>query len=311
MRFPRPRLPRLRLPRPRLSLDWFGELGGRRTILYLGYTAILFVVFLLLTFPHELLIRRMLSSVGQGPVTVDFSDASFAWFHGYEINGVRIGSASADGQPPYLECTHLWVRPALTALVRGDLYDLLLYAELYGGMAQGEVLMNNGSVSGNLQWNDLSLGRYRTLTALLDEGQLGGRVSGSFTFQGRGAKPEAGQATGEIALEGVALTGVKLSGFAVPDLHLRQTRLKFGVRGGRLELQEFQATGDVDMQGSGNVVLREPLQESVLNLRVTIQQSLATPDAVKTLVGLIPRASGSKPDSPIMITGTLGRPRTR
>jgi hypothetical protein len=59
------------------------------------------------------------------------------------------------------------------------------------------------------------------------------------------------------------------------------------------------------------VVLREPLQESILNLRATIQQSLATPDAVKTLVGLIPRAPGSKPDSPIIITGTLAHPHVR
>jgi type II secretion system protein N len=305
------RVPRIRLPRSWPSLDWLGELGGRRTILYVGYTAILFIVFLLLTFPHELLIRRMLSSVEQGPVAVEFADAGFAWFRGYEINGMRIGSSSADGQPPYLECSHLWVRPALAALARGNPYDLLLRAELYGGTAQGELLMNDGSVNGNMQWQDLSLNRYRTLTALLDAGEIGGRVSGHFVFEGHGAKLAAGQVTGELALEGTALTGAKVSGFPVPDVHLRQTKLKFVVRGGRLELQEFQATGDVDVQGSGSVVLREPLRESVLNLRVTIQQSLATPDAVKTLVGLIPRAPGAKPDSPIMITGTLGRPHTR
>jgi len=305
------RFPRLRLPRPQISLDWLGELGGRRTVLYLGYTAILFLVFLLLTFPHELLIRRMLSSVSQGPVAVEFTDANFAWFHGYKISGMRIGSAGADGQAPYLECSQLWVRPALSALVRGNPYDLLLYADLYGGTAHGELLMNNGSVNGSMQWNDLNLGRYRTLTALFDEGQLAGRVSGYFNFESHGAKLEAGQATGALTLEGGALTGVKVSGFPVPDLHLRQTRLKFAVRGGRLELQEFQATGDVDVEGYGNVTLREPLQDSVLNLRATIQQSLATPDAVKTLVGLIPRAPGAKPDSPIMITGTLGRPHTR
>jgi type II secretion system protein N len=305
------RFPRLRLPRPGLSLEWLGELGGRRTILYLGYTAILFIVFLLLTFPHELLIRRMLSSAGQGPVAVEFTDASFAWFHGYEIRGMRIESAGADGQTPYLECSHLWVRPALSALVRGNPYDLLLYADLYGGTAQGELLMNGRSVNGSMQWNDLDLGRYRTLTALFDEGQLAGRVSGYFNFESRGAKLEAGQATGALTLEGVALTGVKVSGFPVPDVHLRQTKLRFAVRGGRLEVQEFHATGDADVEGSGNVTLREPLQDSVLNLRATIQQSLATPDAVKTLVGLIPRAPGAKPDSPIMITGTLGRPHTR
>jgi hypothetical protein len=65
------------------------------------------------------------------------------------------------------------------------------------------------------------------------------------------------------------------------------------------------------VQGSGNVTLREPLSESILNLRATIQQSLATPDALKTLVALIPRPPGSKPDAPVMISGTLGRPHVR
>jgi type II secretion system protein N len=305
------RFPRVRLPRPRLSLEWLSGLGGRRTILYVGYTAVLFVLFLLLTFPHELLIRRVLSGVGQGPVAIEFTGASFAWFKGYEVSGMRIGSASADGTPPYMECSHLWVRPALAALVRGNPYDLLIRAELYGGTAQGELRMDNGAVNGNLQWKELNLGRYRILTALFDEGQLSGRVSGSANFEGHGAKLDADQGTGEIAIDGAALTAAKVAGFQVPDIHLRQTKLKFALRSGRLEMPEFQATGDVDVQGSGSLVLREPVQESTLNLRATIQQSLATPDAVKTLVGLIPRAPGSKPDSPIIITGTLAHPHVR
>lgn len=305
------RLPRIRLPRPRLSLEWLAALGGRRTILYVGYTAVVFVASLLLTFPHESLVRRILSSVNRGPVSVEFNTVRLAWLDGYELSGMRIGSASADGQPPYLECSRLWVRPALSALLHGNPYDLLLSADLYGGMAQGEVKMSEGAVAGNLQWKDLNLGRYRTLTSLLDEGQLTGRLSGHLDFEGRGANLDAGQSTGEFALEAAALSGAKVGGFPVPDLHLRQTKAKFAVRAGRLEVQEFQATGDVDVQASGYIVLRDPPQESILNLRATIQQSLATPDAVKTLVGLIPRPPGSKPDAPIVITGTLGRPRVR
>ncbi len=305
------RLPRLHLPRPQLSLEWFAGWGSRRTILYLGYTAVLFIAFLLLTFPHEMLIRRVLGSLGQGPVAVDFTGASFAWLNGYEVTGMRIGSSTEDGQPPYLECSRLWVRPALAALVRGQIYDLLLQAELYGGTAQAEVRMNDGSMDGTLQWKDLNLGRYRFLTALLDEGQLTGRVSGSLGFERHGTKPDASQSTGELTLEGAALSAAKISGFQVPDLHLRQTKLKFVIRGARVEIQELQATGDVDVQASGYVVLHDPVEETALNLRTTIQQSLATPDAIKTLVGLIPRPPGSKPDAPMMLTGTLGRPHVR
>jgi type II secretion system protein N len=304
------RLPRLPLPQVRFSLDWLGNLGGRRTVLYSGYTAVLFLLCLLVTFPHELLVRRALNTV-RAPVSIDFTGVSFAWFNGYEINGMRIASNNADGQAPYLECTRLWVRPALRALLRGNPYDFLLRADLYGGIATGEVIVNGSSMAGTLQWKDLSLARYRVLTALLDEGQLAGRLSGAMNFEGRAPNLNPGQSTGELFVEGAALTGAKVSGFPVPDLRLRQTKAKFAVREGRLEVQEFQATGDVDVQASGNIVLRDPPEESMLNLRVTIQQSLATPDAVKTLVGLIPRAPGSKPDAPITLTGTLARPHVR
>ncbi len=76
------RLPQLRLPLPQISFEWLGGLGGRRTILYLGYTAILFLAFLLFTFPHDLVVRRALSSLSQGPVPVDFTDVNFAWIEG-------------------------------------------------------------------------------------------------------------------------------------------------------------------------------------------------------------------------------------
>jgi type II secretion system protein N len=304
------RLPRLRLPQVRVSLDWMGSLVGRTTLLYVGYTAVLFVVFLLLTFPHDLLVRAALSRVNNGPVAVDFSAVNFAWFKGYELTGMRV-RPQADGQPPYLECSRMWARPLLSALVRGNPYGLLLHADLYGGVAQGDVRRAEGEVLGNLEWQDLRLDRYRTLTALLEEGQLAGRVSGQLAFEVRGTDWNAGQGSGEINLDGAGLTSAKIAGFTVPDLHLQKTKLKFVIRNGRFEIQEFNASGDVTVQGSGHIVLRDPLQESVLNLRATILPTPTTPDALKTALALIPRAAGAKPDAPVTITGTLARPRVR
>ncbi len=302
------RLPRLRLPRPRLSFGW---MGGRIMFLYIGYTAVLFIVFLLLTFPHELLVRRALSSVGRGPVGLDFNAVNFAWYRGYELSGLRIAPESGDGEASYLECSRLWVRPSLNALVHGNPFDVLLYAELYGGAAQGEVSMTDGTLAGTAQFTDLSINRYRALMALLDEGQLAGRLSGQLNFEARGGTFEASQLNGEVLLDAASLTGAKVAGFGVPDIKLRQTKLKFVAHGGRLEVQELQTSGDANVQVSGNIVLRDPLQESVLNLRATIEQSLATPDAIKGLLALIPRAPGAKPDAPITITGTFARPRVR
>ena len=307
------RLPRLRLPRARLSFEWLGVLGGRNTLLYMGYTSALFIVFLVFTFPHELMIRRALSSVNRGPVTVEFSAARLAWLDGYELSGTRIASASTDDQPPYVEVSHLWMRPALGGLVRGDPYDLLVRADLYGGSAEGELNMTDGGVVGNLHWQGLNLGRYRTLTALLDEGQLTGNVSGQFTFEARGANFNNGQGSGVLVLDTAGLTGGKVAGITVPDVHLRQCKLKFAVRPGHVEIQEFQATGDATVTGSGQIVLRDPASESTLNIRAVIETSLASPDSVKALVALLPHPASTKPDAPVSInlSGTLGHPRLR
>jgi type II secretion system protein N len=304
------RLPHLRVPRPHLSFEWVGALGGRTTLLYVSYTLVLFLGFLLFTFPHEQLVKRALKdSVNRGPVEVDFKSLNLG-YDGYEIAGAYVAPA-ANEHAPYLEFSRLWVRPSLAALVRGNPYDFLISADLYGGVANGELKVAAGGLTGTLMLHGVDIGRYRTVTSLLDEGQLTGKLSGQFAFEVRGANFGAGQGNGEMSIDGASITGAKVNGFPVPDIKLRQVRAKFQVRTGHVEIQELQTAGDITAQGSGQISLRDPVQDSVLNLRATIVTGLETPDTIKALVALIPRAPGAKPDAPITITGTFAAPRVR
>jgi type II secretion system protein N len=304
------RLPRLRLPRPRLSFEWVGALGGRTTLLYVGYTLTLFLGFLLVTFPHEQLVKRALkNTLNRAPVEVDFKSLNLG-YDGYEIAGAYVAPATGE-QTPYLELSRLWVRPSLAALVRGNPYDVLISADLYGGEARGELNAAAGGLTGLLKLQGVDIGRYRTVTSLLDEGQLSGKLSGQFNFETRASNLSAGQGNGDVSIDGASLTGAKVNGFPIPDLKLRQVRAKFQVRTGHVEIQELQTTGDINAQGSGQISLRDPVRDSVLNLRATIVTGLETPDTIKALVALIPRQPGAKPDAPITITGTLASPRVR
>lgn len=304
------RFPRLRLPRPRLSFEWVGALGGRTTLLYVGYTFTLFLGFLLITFPHEQLVKRALkNSLNRAPIEVDFKSLNLG-YDGYEIAGAYVAPATGE-QTPYLEFSHLWVRPSLAALVRGNPYDFLISADLYGGEARGELNAAAGALTGSLKLRGVDIGRYRTVTSLLEEGQLSGKLSGQISFETRANNLGAGQATGDLSLDAASITGAKVNGFSIPDVKLRQVRAKFQVRTGHIEIQELQTAGDVTAQGSGQIALRDPVQDSVLNLRATIVTGLETPDAIKALVALIPRQPGAKPDAPITITGTLASPRAR
>jgi len=254
------------------------------------------------------LIRRVLTTFNQGNVNVEFASAGFGGLQGYELTGLKVTPRNA-GQLPYLECNRFFVRPAFAELVRGNPYALAISAELYGGTAQGTVNFKGGNLAGDVEWRDISLGRYRTLTTLLDEGQLAGRLSGQLGFEARGPNFSAGQATGDLSVEGLSMSAAKISGYTVPDAKLNQTKVKFKVGSGRFEIVDLNATGDVGIQGSGQIVLRDPLSESTLNLRATFLPSLATPDALKGALMLIPRQPGAKPDAPVSITGPLSRPK--
>jgi type II secretion system protein N len=303
---------RFNLRLPSLSFGGFGDLFDRTMLLYVVFTVVLFVVFLVSTFPYEIVVGQVLAMMRSNAVNVEFKTAEFAWHRGLALNDVRLSAVAGEMRDPYLELDRLWVRPVITELVRGNPYALAVQAELYGGTAAGQLSVNAGTVAGNLAVSAASLGRYPPLVAMLEEGQLAGRLSGNVSFEAAGPSVESGQARGEMRLENASLEKARVSGFTVPDLHFRETRLAFGVQNGRMEVEQFNANGDeLNVSASGQVSFREPIDASVLNLKATILPGKEAPDNIRGLISLIPKPRDGKPDAPVRISGTLSRPRFR
>lgn len=306
------RLPALRLTIPRPSFDWFEGIDGRRILLYTLYTFVLFAIFLVANFPHDVVVKRALRELDRGAIVPSVERARFAWFNGYELQGVKLVARPRDpSTPPLLESPSLYVRPGLDGLMRGRLSSLYLSGSLYGGEADAQWSYEGGMNRATLKLDDVQLGRYLYLRSLLDEGQLAGRLSGVLSAEGRGAIGN-GRAAGELSIEQGAITGAKIKGFGVPDLHFERVSLKFALQSSRLEVQELRADGDeVKLSGEGQIVLRQPLDDSVLNLRLNVDPGPNSPDAVRGLIGLIPRPKNARLDAPITVTGTLKHPRFR
>lgn len=303
---------RMNLRMPSLSFGRLGDLLDRTMALYIVYTLALFAVFLVATFPYEIVVGRFLGLVESNAVNVDFKEARFAWHRGLALTQVRLTSPTGDPQAPYLELDRLWVRPVFGELIRGNPYALSVQAELYGGGADGVLHVREQTISGVVNVDAVSVGRYGTLTALLEEGNIAGRLSGSLSFEAAGANIESGQASGEVRLENAGLEKAKISGFGVPDLHFATTQLNFAVRQGRLEIEQLNATGDeLNISASGQISLREPLDASVLNLKATVLPGKNAPDSIRGLIALIPKPPDAKPDAPMRISGTLRSPRFR
>ncbi|MDX2168678.1 MAG: type II secretion system protein GspN [Deltaproteobacteria bacterium] len=305
------KVPALRLPAWRPSLDSLEGLGSRRVLLYAIYTLFLFFIFLFANFPHGLLLQRLLSAIELPGMRLDVGDARFAWWKGFELQRVHLGPEDPN-RAAYLETTSLFVRPGLDGLFSGRPRAFTVNGPLYGGSLEGHFAsgdMNRATVT----LDAVQLQRYPLFAELLSGGQLAGVLSGALTVEARGANTDELRAAGELELGDASLTDAKWSGFVLPALRFDGATAKFSVQGNRLEIQELHAEGpELTLVASGQVALREPVSDSVLNLKLSVAPGPEATDQIKTLLSFIPPpAKGAKADAPRTVSGTLAKPRIR
>lgn len=305
------RMPALRLPAWRPSFDWT-ELATRSVILYALYTLVLFGVFLFANFPHGLLVQRVLRSVQVPGLRLDVGDVRFAWWRGFELQRVVV-APSDPSQPAFFEAPSLYVRPAFGDLVRGRLQSVDVSGSLYGGTVDGS--LSRGELNRvSLTFDGLQLQRYPLLNAALQGGQVTGRASGAISVEARGADIADIRAAGDLQLADTSITDAKWNQIPVAPLHFNTISARFDLQGGRLDVQELNADGkEIALDVDGQVAMRTPLTDSVLNLKVGLAPGPECPDDIKTLLSAIvpPPAKGAKADAPHVLSGTLAKPRLR
>jgi type II secretion system protein N len=283
------RLSGLRLRMPHLSFERFPTISGR-FVLYAVYTIVLFLIFLIANFPHHVLVRRALDSLNLGPVHLDVEATRFAWWKGYELRSVRLIQADAGlDMPPLLESRSLYVRPGLSGLLRGELSSVRVSGVMYNGDVVATWVAENGGGRITLSMDSLEIGRYPLITGLLEEGQILGRISGFLSIEPRGTGIAGAEAAGELSLQNGRLAGARIRGLSIPDLNACSADAKLGLKGGRVDIQEFHLECDeVKVTATGNIATQPRLPESRLNLRLTTEPGRAPPDEWKVLAPLVP-----------------------
>lgn len=283
----------------RPSFDWLPS-PGRSFLLYAAYTLVLFLVFLIVNFPHHTLVQRALQSFDDGPFKLTVQGARFAWWRGYELQGVRLLPTHPGGNsPPFLESRSIYVRPGLGGLLRGEITSLWVESSLYDGVVDAGWTNGNGEERITVRFDSVELGRHPAVSALLEEGELSGRLSGVLTVEPRGRSITGSEAAGDIRLSGAHLSGARIRGMTVPDLSACSGDAKLSLKSGRLDVQALDLVcQELKLNLAGQVMLQDDPARSVLNLRIDPEPGLAATEQSKMLVQLIPRT----------VTGTLARP---
>jgi type II secretion system protein N len=243
---------------------------------------------------------------------IELGDVRFAWWNGFELQGLRIAPADPS-QPAFFEASSLYVRPAFGDLVRGRLQAVDVSGSIYGGTVDGS--LSRGELNRlSATFDGLQLQRYPLLGAALQGGQVAGRASGAISIEARGTEIADIRAAGDLQLADASITDAKWNQFPVAPLHFTTVSARFDLQGGRLDVQELKADGkEITLDAGGQVAMRTPLADSVLNLKLLLAPGPECPDDLKTLLSAIvpPPAKGAKADAPKVLSGTLAKPRLR
>ncbi len=233
---------------------------------YVAWTLGCFAFFLVITFPHDLLVRRWVDQfAAQSGWQVRYAKVWLRPWNGYHLSSVELIAPGADVQP-WVSLGEITLRPSWRVLVGGGVMPITFAAAAYGGSLDGVVQ----PTALDLEWSDLHLAQYPRLTSLV-EGAWTGDVSGSVTLKGTGDL-RALEGAGKVSLRKAALTGGKIQGFTVPDLHFASGDGDFTVGSGRVEVRQLKLSGsEVDVDARGQVFLGQGSNPATTNLSVNLK----------------------------------------
>jgi type II secretion system protein N len=251
----------------------------RATLGYVAWTVGWFVVFLALTFPHDLIVRRWTEDLAaQSGWRVRYDEAWLRPWDGYHLSRATLTAAGKDAEP-WLSASEVVFRPSFGD---GGL-PIQFWGRAYGGEFSGSLDPSGELV---LSWDKMRLSEYPQLTALL-EGNWDGTLSGDVRFAGKGELKNF-EGRGKLGLKGASLTQAKARGFTIPDVHFANGEAEFELKAGRLDIRSMKLSGsEMDVDLHGQVFVLGANQMPVVNAMLAVKPIPGAAGAFEPLLMLL------------------------
>ena len=267
----------MKLPRLRFSGKGQQNESSERYLLglYFGFAFLVFLVALLLTFPHETLVREGLRQATAGsPTQIDFARLRYRPPFGYEVSDLRI--VPDPGNSFEFQASQLHARPSvLSLLIPGRRNAVALDADLWGGQVEVRIAGDPedfaiDAVGQNLKLDEASRGAFPPAGRIYGNGRLELAVEG--TDSGRRLQGEL-----RLAIRDLALRDLMAQGFKVPDLTFETLDLEAEADGQTIQIRKLVANGnEVSIRATGKIKLNRVWKRSTLDLRFEL---MIDPDA--------------------------------
>ncbi len=288
----------------------------RRPAYGLAVTAaacVAFVIALVRFLPVDPFLRPVVDEIAtRSGVAARYRHSHLVW-RGISLTDLEIAAVGATAAPPALVVETLVMEPSLMSLLRrrGG-FPWRVVAQLPAGSATGWVHGEPSAWRADIDWQGIDLARL----------PLGG---GTVTVAGMsdghieisGPVPEAGDAVGSWRISGnnVSATGLRSGQLLLPQIGLGKVESSGTWQGARLTIASLRTDGPLGSASlSGRVVLRSPIEQSALNLRLTHSPPAAGPTDLSGMARLLlpsGGAAGAGRPRAFHVGGTLGLPAIR
>ena len=255
----------------------------------IGYAVVgslAFLAFLVVNFPYDLALSRLLAPLG---LELSYKGQAPSFPLGISLSNVSVTSAFGGLDDPVFSGTQLEVTPVLESLAVGQ-PGLAMSGQAYGGFLSVTVAGAKGAIRVNFNATGLSLGRYPALRrfGVVAAGLLSGRGDGLLDlakFSGNSAR---------LALEAHNLTVRFAQGLA--PVRLGTVAGNLDLKGRTIELRQLSGHGaDLTLDMHGTVALAPDPRESTVNLILKLDPTAAGRSRLGFLLNLLPHQPGVRP----------------
>lgn len=218
---------------------------------YIVFFLAAFIVFIFITFPGELIKKRIIAEIESStPFKVDIDEASISPLLSIKLSGVKLYKT----KDRFLKVDSLSIRPSVFALILGT-KKFPFKAKLLNGEVEGSV-----SIAGSRTREIEATVKHVTIDsipALLSSDDaklfsLGGVMDGSMHIE---LEP---QAKGEFRFEidRLYMKDIKVKGLSLPSFTDLKSVVKGNIDGKRTNILAFNVTGkDIDLEITGTTPL--------------------------------------------------------
>lgn len=285
-----------------MVVPWRGAIG------YVAFTLAVFFVALAYGLPHDLIVARILDEATREiPVRVVPGGVQYSFPNGYRLEDVRVSHRDDPGVG--IELSEITVSTPMFGILLGRIDSADFYGELYDGTFEGHVTQSDGRVATGLLLEDVSLAKL-SRRLLPPPGAIGGTAALELEIAGDGRTAKTNEGSIQLRAANVSLEGLVAQGFTIPDLNFSSVDLGGVLKGSRLQVEKMAAQGDeITLGATGDILIREPADRSVLNLQVEIDVASTARPGLRVATSLLPpKKAGQKGWN---LRGSIGKPSIR